>query len=39
LAKTVNTKPLALLAQATICRKVIESSHKEAQKAQKAQEE
>jgi hypothetical protein len=35
LAKTVNKKPLAIMAQAGICRRVIESSHKEAQKAQK----
>jgi tetratricopeptide (TPR) repeat protein len=35
LAKNVNKKPLALMLQAGICRRVIESSHKEAQKAQK----
>jgi len=35
LAKNVNKKPLALMLQASICRRVIESSHKEAQKAQK----
>lgn len=34
LAKTVNKKPLALMLQASICRRVIESSQKEAQKAQ-----
>jgi hypothetical protein len=35
LAKTVNRKPLSMMAQASVCRRVIESSHKEAQKAQK----
>ena len=39
LARTVNRKPLAIVAQVSICRRVIESGHKEAQKAQKAQEE
>ena len=33
LAKNVNKKPLALMLQASICRRVIESSHKEAKKA------
>ena len=35
LAKTVSRKPLSMMAQASVCRRVIESSHKEAQKAQK----
>lgn len=35
LAKTVNRKPLSMMAQASVCRRVIESLHKEAQKAQK----
>jgi hypothetical protein len=42
LAKTVNKKPLSVMAQADVCRRTIEateSSHKEAQKAQKVQEE
>jgi hypothetical protein len=34
LAKTVNRKPLSMMAQASICRRLIESSHKEAPKAQ-----
>jgi hypothetical protein len=38
LAKTVNRKPIAMIAQASICRRVIESSHKEAQKVQKSNE-
>jgi len=35
LAKTVNRKPLSVMAQASVCRRVIESSHKETQKPQK----
>jgi hypothetical protein len=34
LAKTVNRKPLSVMAQASVCRRVIESSHKDAQKPQ-----